>query len=82
VEGVQRPQRLTWKWSTGPLDYLIRDSQPVPLQRCSIECCPQVSGYGLGELTGILGSDQDSVALDKGQVGGDHELRCCERLSQ
>ena len=74
VYGVECANRLPRKRAPRPIHDLIIESEYGPVLRHKPEPASPVGGLGLAEATGFGGPDQDPIALDEGQVGGEGQL--------
>ena len=69
VDGIESPNRITWKRLTRPIDYLARNSQHLPMSRSRGEVRSTVGSFGLRQFFERQRPQQYAITFDQRQVG-------------
>jgi len=81
MDGVEAPDRLDREALSGPRNDLFVDPEAVPGGAGVEEAGSPIGRRGLGELAERLGTVEDPLALDEGQLGSEDPLRRTERVA-
>jgi hypothetical protein len=71
MDGIECPNRVTWKRLTRPINYFARDSQDLPMSSSCDEVRSTVGGFGFRQFLERHGPQQYAITLDQGEVGRD-----------
>jgi hypothetical protein len=70
MDRIEGPNWFTRKGLPGAIDYLIGDSQDVPMRGCSRQLCAAVRRFRrLPQFAQMDRSDQHTIALNESQIG-------------
>lgn len=74
MDGIECPDRITWKRPARPIDYLVRNSQHLPVRSSLDEVRSTVCGFGFRQLLDHHRAEQQPITLDQGQVRRDNDF--------